>query len=68
MGGSIRILGLCVNKDGASSCCGPMVLADHVADPVGRRGYLTDLVQRPAVIPQFDSNDFIEVDIVGVSV
>jgi hypothetical protein len=38
MGGSIWILGLCVNKDGASSCCGPMVLADHVVAPVGRRG------------------------------
>ena len=37
MGGSIWILGLCVNKDGASSYCGPVVLADHVAGPVGRR-------------------------------
>ena len=38
MGGSIWILGLCVNKDRDSSCCGPVVLADHVAGPVRRRG------------------------------
>jgi len=38
MGGSIWILGLCVNKDGDSSCCGPAVLADQVVDPVGRVG------------------------------
>ena len=37
IGGSIWILGLCVNKDGASSCCGPMFLADQVVDPMGRR-------------------------------
>ena len=37
MGGSILVLGLCVNKDGGSSCCGPMVLADQVVDPMVRR-------------------------------
>ncbi len=37
MDGSIWILGLCVNKDETSSCCGPVVLADQVGDPVLRR-------------------------------
>ena len=38
MGGSIGNVELSVNEDGASSCCGPVVLADHVVGPVGMRG------------------------------